>query len=182
MKRRSRKFKKQKTIALLVMLAISFIVFLDWFLPIKWYFPIVVHEFGHKLVMERMPGVQYCYYNHAPKEYQTMCIFEEGSLTRLDGLMFDLSGYTFELFVAFLLMLTPISLVGGAWMLRIQHSILLFNTTPSSDLYWLSYKWKLLIALFLAFMFLLALIIQNKWIDYGWKLKEKLRKKKRKIK
>lgn len=179
--RRSKRFKKAKTIALLVMLALSFIVFLDWFVKIEGYFPIMVHEFGHRLVMERKPGVQYCYYNQIPEAYQTTCMYEEGSLTKLDEIMFDLGGYSFELFVAFLVMLTPLSLVGGAWMLRIQHSILYFNTLPSRDLYWLGYKWKLLIALFLAFMFLLALIIQNKWIDYGWKLKEKL-KKKRKIK
>ena len=183
MNKKSRRFKKAKTIVLLVMLAFSFIIFLDWFVKIEGYFPIMVHEFGHRLVMERKPGVQYCYYNHAPKEYQTICMYEEGSLTKLDEIMFDLGGYTFELFVAFLIMLTPISLLGGAWMLRIQYSILFHNNLPSNDLYWLSDFWKGILAIFLAGMFLLSLIIQNKWIDYGWKLKEKIiKKRKRKIK
>src|SRR3989338_4524679 len=179
MNKKSRRFKKAKTIVLLVMLAFSFIIFLDWFVKIEGYFPIMVHEFGHKLVMERKPGVQYCYYNHAPKEYQTICMFEEGSLTKLDEIMFDLGGYTFELFVAFLVMLTPLSLVGGAWMLRIQYSILFHNNLPSNDLYGLSHKWKLLIALFLAFMFFMSLIIQNRWIDYGLKWKRKLKRQRK---
>ena len=170
-------FKKQKTIALLVMLPFSMLIFLDFFVDVGQYFPTKVHEFGHKLVMERKPGVQYCFYDHIPGAYQTTCMYEEGSLTKLDEIMFDFGGYTFELFVAFLVMLTPLSLVGGAWMLRIQHSILFNNITPASDLYWISFKWKIVIALFLAFMFLLSLIIQNKWIDYGWKWKGKLKKK-----
>ena len=179
MNKKSRKFKKQKTIALLVMLPFSMLVFLDFFVDVGQYFPNKVHEFGHKLVMERKPGVQYCFYDHVPGAYQTTCMYEEGSLTKLDQLMFNLGGYTFELFVAFLVMLTPLSLVGGAWMLRIQYSILFHNNLPSNDLYGLSHKWKLLIALFLAFMFFMSLIIQNRWIDYGLKWKRKLKRQRK---
>ncbi len=175
--RRSKRFKKAKTIALLVMLALSFIVFLDWFVKIEGYFPIKVHEFGHRLVMERKPGVQYCYYNHIPEAYQTTCIYEEGSITDLDKRLFGFAGYSLELLFAFFIMITPFSLLGGAWMLRIQHAILLNNNNPSNDLYWIGDFWKAIIAIFLMLMFILALIIQNKWIDYGWKLKAKLKRR-----
>ena len=181
----TKKFKKEKTIALIFMFALSLIVFLDWFVDVGQYFPNRVHEFGHKIVMERKPGVQFCYYNHVPEAYQTTCIYEEGTITEFYKKLFDMAGYSLELFIAFIIMITPFSLIGGAWILRIQHGIMFNNNLPSNDLYWLSYNWKVIITIFLAFMFLLSLIIQNKWIDYGLKWKEKLikkRKVKRKIK
>ena len=173
MSKSTKKFKKQKIIILLVMVVVSFIVVLDWFVEINWYFPIRVHEFGHKVVLENKQGVESCYYTRTNESYRTNCIHEKGSLSEFDKDLFSISGYGMEFLVALLVMITPLSLIGGVWMLKIQTSILLHNNNIGNDFYWLSFGWKLFIAFLLALMFILALIIQNKWIDYFLKRKRK---------
>lgn len=170
-------YEFKKTVILVILLFLSTVIFLDSAVTIERYFPIKVHEFGHKAALEGKPGIKYCFYELTPTAHQTVCIPDGTEIKDSDMKLFYVAGYGLEFLVAVILMLTPFSLLGGAWMLRIMHSVLFYNNFPSTDLHFLSGSAKGFIALFLAFMFSVSLYIQNKCVDYALKRLKKYSKK-----
>lgn len=150
------------------------------------YFYYDVHEYGHFIAHKALVNAN-CSFNINKTEieggllYQTECDFDETEFLEAKTLIAKLSGYGLEVLIASLLLLTPISVFGGVWFIRIGIRILFFENRACSDLYFLDFWAKLLIALVMVFLFMISVFIQKKWILKFVKKNRKKRNKQSKM-
>ncbi|MFH2020598.1 MAG: hypothetical protein ABIJ34_04240 [archaeon] len=84
--------------------------------------------------------------------------------TELQEKITRLGAFTFEIILVAILLLTPISLLGGFWFLRLAKIFMLDSLVPPSDLQSISPALVRAAGVFFLILFLLSFWIQWKWI------------------
>ncbi|MFH0874713.1 MAG: hypothetical protein V1859_02160 [archaeon] len=100
---------------------------------------------------------------HESYTWQVQC-FKSGSTSQEHFI--KLSAFTFETIIAVILVLTPLSLFGGFWFMRLASIFLFSNLVAPSDLEHINPPLIRLIGLAFILLFIVSFWIQWKWVNY----------------
>lgn|SRR3989338_5619897 len=137
---------------------------------------ISIHEHGHLFGMQLIFPEHQCKIVYSAEMFDpvigisrrgsyTICPTVDRSETTINQQFIAVtSGSAFEFLLAFIILLSPFSIVGGIWMLGIAKSLLFLNYVHQADFGWMPYWAKFAISVILFLLFLVSVLLQKYYI------------------